>query len=157
MTGRLLVTSLVLALAGASAAAAAAASPQPNFLYVLADDLDFDYKQDRKAIMPNLKREMAEGGLEFRNHVAVVPVCGPSRSSLLAGRFPHNVGYVANAVQASVKAFRALQNNTIGAWMRRSSWRAHRMLPATGGALRAMGGDSLLRSYKSCDVSRSMP
>ena len=29
---------------------------------VLADDLDFDYKQDRKLIMPTLKRELADGG-----------------------------------------------------------------------------------------------
>ena len=69
----------------------------PNILFVLADDLDFDYKQDRKAIMPHLRERLADGGLEFVNHVAVVPVCGPSRTSLLAGRYPHNVGYVANA------------------------------------------------------------
>merc|ERR1711874_785040 len=74
---------------------AAASNTKPNFVFVLADDLDFDYKQDRKKVMPTLKRYLSDGGLEFHNHVAVVPVCGPSRSSMLVGRFPHNTGYVA--------------------------------------------------------------
>ena len=90
---------------------------KPNILFVLADDLDFDYKQDRKAVMPTLKKMFSEGGLEFHNHVAVVPVCGPSRSSLLAGRYPHNVGYVANGAAPSIEAWSQLQNYTIGAWM----------------------------------------
>ena len=85
-------------------------------------DLDFDYKQDRKAIMPNLDRALSKGGLEFRNHVAVVSVCGPSRSSLLAGRFPHNTGYVANARVASMAAWGALQDETLGTWMTKSGY-----------------------------------
>ena len=57
----------------------------------LADDLNNDYKQDRLAFMPNLAKIKAAGA-HFVNHAAVQPVCGPSRSSLLSGRFPHNVG-----------------------------------------------------------------
>jgi predicted membrane-bound mannosyltransferase len=79
-----------LAILGALAAvsvyvAAAASSDQPgrpNFVFVMADDLDADYKQDRLALMPNLKHYWADNGLEFVNHVAAQPVCGPSRSSL---------------------------------------------------------------------------
>ncbi len=41
---------------------------QPNILFVLADDLDSDYKQDRLAIMPNL-RKLREAGVHFINHV----------------------------------------------------------------------------------------
>lgn len=100
-----------------------AASPsKPNFLFVLADDLDFDYKQDRKAVMPTLKKELSQGGLEFENHVAVVPVCGPSRSSLLAGRFPHNTGYVANSAGPSVAAWAKLQDDSVGAWMTKAGY-----------------------------------
>ncbi len=72
--------------------------------------------------MPNLKKYLSEGGVEFVNHVAVVPVCGPSRSSLLAGRFPHNVGYVANGAQESIAAWNKLQNNTVGTWMRKQNY-----------------------------------
>ena len=32
------------------------AAPPPDFVFVLADDLDSDFKQDRKAIMPTLRR-----------------------------------------------------------------------------------------------------
>ena len=82
-----------------AAAAAAAAQTRPSFVWILADDLEADWKEDRKEIRPNLKRALSEGGLELVNHAAVVAVCGPSRSSLLSGRFPHNTGVVANAAQ----------------------------------------------------------
>ena len=77
-----------LSFLSAAAAAAAAASPKPNFVFILADDLNNDYKQDRLALMPNLKR-LAAAGAHFVNHAAVQPVCGPSRSSFLQGRYPH--------------------------------------------------------------------
>lgn len=105
-----------------TAHAAVAAQGRPNFVFVLADDLNYDYKQDRKAFMPNLKKHFAEEGLEFFNHVAVYSVCGPSRSSLLAGRYPHNTGYVANAKVDSVKAWLAEDNETIGSWLTRAGY-----------------------------------
>ena len=97
-------------------AAAAAAAKQPNILFILADDLENDYKQDRLAIMPNLRR-LRESGVHFVNHVAAQPVCGPSRSSLLQGRYPHNVNYWANDDPASVANYLAIANNTIGTWL----------------------------------------
>ena len=51
--------------AAAAAAAAAATQTRPSFVWILADDLEADWKQDRKEIMPNLKRALSEGGLEF--------------------------------------------------------------------------------------------
>ena len=71
-----------LLVATAAAAAAAAATP-PNFVFILADDLDWDFKQDRLAIMPNLAKRIAGAGAHFVNHVAAQPVCGPSRTSML--------------------------------------------------------------------------
>jgi len=107
---------LLLCLSGAPLAITTKASVT-NFIFVLADDLDFDYKQDRKLVMPTLKKYFSENGLEFRNHAAVYPVCGPSRSSMLVGRYPHNTGYVQNAAKDSVAAFSKLANYTIGRWM----------------------------------------
>ena len=69
-----------------------------------------------------LKKMLADGGLQFENHAAVVPVCGPSRSSLLAGRYPHNVGYVANTAAASREAWAKLQDDTIGTWMTKAGY-----------------------------------
>jgi arylsulfatase A-like enzyme len=102
-------------LAAAGSAAAAAAS-RPNVVLILADDLDFDYKQNRLAIMPNLKR-LREAGVHLVNHVASQPVCGPSRSSLLAGRLPHNTGYIINDGKESIAAWAAAENNTLGTWL----------------------------------------
>ena len=68
--------------------------------------------------MPNLKKYFSEEGTEFENHVAAQPVCGPSRSSMLLGRYPHNTGYVMNDDLASVAAYKATSNDTIGTWLR---------------------------------------
>jgi N-acetylglucosamine-6-sulfatase len=66
--------------------------------------------------MPNLAKIKASGA-HFLNHAAVQPVCGPSRSSLLSGRFPHNVGYVCNGDKPSENNYRAVQNNSVGTWL----------------------------------------
>ena len=87
------------------------AASKPNIVFILADDLNNDYKQDRLSFMPNLGR-IASAGAHFVNHAAVQPVCGPSRSSFLAGRYPHNTGYVCNGDRPSENHFHAIQNNT---------------------------------------------
>jgi len=91
-------------------------SKQPNILFILADDLENDFKQDRLAFMPNLN-SLREKGVKFINHVAAQPVCGPSRSSLLQGRFPHNVGYYANDDPPSIANYMQVANNSLGTWL----------------------------------------
>ena len=111
---------LLLLSLGAVMPAAAALLPQKNknIVFVLADDLNADWKSDRLSYMPNLKQFFKEGGTEFVNHVAAVPVCGPSRSSFLLGRYPHNTRYLCNDDHDSVQAFVKEHNNTIGRWLR---------------------------------------
>jgi arylsulfatase A-like enzyme len=92
--------------------------PQPNIVFVLADDLNADWKSDRLSYMPNLREHFSLGGTEFVNHAAFVPVCGPSRSSFLLGRYPHNTRYMCNSDAPSVAAFVAAHNSTVGAWLR---------------------------------------
>jgi arylsulfatase A-like enzyme len=99
-------------------AAPAAGAKQPNILYIMADDLNADWKNDRLAYMPNVKKYFKEEGTEFENHVAAIPVCGPSRSSMLLGRYPHNTGYKQNGDPASSKAFLQEANNTVGSWLK---------------------------------------
>lgn len=111
---------LPLALMGLGSAIisqAFAAPAPPNIIFILADDLDSDYKQDRLAIMPNLRTRIRDAGVSFPNHVAAQPVCGPSRSSFLAGRYPHNTGYVNNVDQRSYDMWLAQSNNTVGTWL----------------------------------------
>ena len=91
--------------------------PCTQIIFILADDLDADYKQDRLAIMPNLRTRIREQGAHFPNHVATQPVCGPSRSSFLSGRYPHNTGYVNNVDRASHARYLLEQNNSVGTWL----------------------------------------
>ena len=99
---------------------------------ILADDLDYDYKQDRLAIMPNL-RKLREAGVHLINHVAAQPVCGPSRSSLLAGRYPHNAGYIMNDGNTSIAAWTRNENNTIGTWLSDAGYYTVREASGSGG------------------------
>ncbi len=102
-----------------SAASAASDPDRPrNLVFILADDLNADWKSDRLSYMPRLKQHFADGGTEFVNHVAAVPVCGPSRSSFVMGRYPHNTGYKTNDDFDSVARFEAIQDRSVGAWLR---------------------------------------
>ena len=105
-----------LAILGLSLPLCAAAPQKPNIVFILADDLNNDYNQDRLAIMPNLSR-LRDMGSHFTNHAAVQPVCGPSRSSFLQGRYPHSTGYVCNSDKASQAAYLPLANDTVGTWL----------------------------------------
>ena len=62
------------------------AADKHNVVWIMADDLDNDWKDDRLSYMPNLRTGFRDAGAFFENHVAAQPVCGPSRSSLLLGR-----------------------------------------------------------------------
>ena len=59
----------------------------PNILWILADDLDNDFKQDRLAIMPNLKK-LRESGVHFLNHVAANQCVDPLARLFCRAVFP---------------------------------------------------------------------
>eukprot|EP00729_Bicosta_minor_P010469 gene10469-18501_t len=96
----------------------AATGGKKNIVYIMADDLNADWKNDRLEWMPNLNKYFFEGGTEFKNHVAAQPVCGPSRSSMLLGRYPHNTGYKANSDSTSTTNYLSQHNNTVGHWLK---------------------------------------
>jgi len=94
---------------------------QPNIIFILADDLEGDWKQNRLDFMPNLHR-IINKGVSFSEHISNDPLCGPSRASLLSGRYPHNHGYRSNLDAPSIAAWRNIQNNTIGTWLTRAGY-----------------------------------
>ena len=71
-----------------SALPSADAARRPNFVFILTDDQDI--LLNGTSAMPTLKREMIDGGTSFRGFVDV-PVCCPSRTSTLSGRYSHNL------------------------------------------------------------------
>ena len=58
----------------------------------MADDLN-DYNEDLmghpQIISPNIKK-LADSGVSFTNAYSNDPMCGPSRSSMITGVYPHN-------------------------------------------------------------------
>jgi arylsulfatase A-like enzyme len=79
--------------AGAAGALRAATPPRPNIVFILADDLGYgdlscygrpDYKT------PVLDR-MAREGLRFTDAYAAAPVCTPTRTAYITGRYPHRL------------------------------------------------------------------
>ncbi len=70
----------------------------PNIVYVFADQWRasaFGYAGDPNIKTPNIDRLAAEG-LNFKNTVAVTPLCTPYRASLMTGRYPTSTGIFLN-------------------------------------------------------------
>ncbi len=73
-------------------------APKPNIVYLLADQWRASatgYAGDPNVQTPNLDR-LAEQGINFRNAVAVCPVCTPYRAALMTGRYPTTTGMFLN-------------------------------------------------------------
>ena len=80
---------LLLLLASAAAAASASASaPRPSFVVILTDDQDL--LLGGTSAMPTLASRLRAEGAELAGYVDV-PVCCPSRTSTLSGRYAHNL------------------------------------------------------------------
>jgi arylsulfatase A-like enzyme len=64
---------------------------QPNVIFIICDDLN-DYQGafggHPQAITPNIDR-FANSGVQFLNAHSNVPVCSPSRNSMITGVYPH--------------------------------------------------------------------
>jgi N-acetylglucosamine-6-sulfatase len=69
-------------------AAATSAAKPPNFVVIMADDLDLLLNGTQ--LMTSLSKHMVEGGASLAGYVDV-PVCCPSRTSTLSGRYSHNL------------------------------------------------------------------
>ena len=79
----------------------APASGRPNILFVLTDDQDAllnGYNQSGVAHMHRLNTRVRERGALFTNYYLAYPLCSPSRAAILTGLFPHNHGFVTNAL-----------------------------------------------------------
>ena len=65
-----------------------AIAARPSFVFILTDDQD--ELLGGTSAMPVLARELVAGGTSLRGYVDV-PVCCPSRTSTLSGRYAHNL------------------------------------------------------------------
>ena len=76
-----------------------ASSKQPNIVVFLTDDLD----SELGGMTPLIKTKswIADEGATFTNSFVVVPICCPSRSSILTGLYQHNTQVVNNSISGN--------------------------------------------------------
>jgi N-acetylglucosamine-6-sulfatase len=100
---RLAVLSVVMITAVAAVAAqiksAKSLPRQPNILLLLTDDQDLVL--GGASHMPFLDQHFTQQGTTFRNYFVHTPTCCPSRSSILSGRYLHNIGVFNNSYEGN--------------------------------------------------------
>ena len=67
----------------------------PNIFHIVADDLGYDDLTNRRARTPHLHK-LRQSGVDLTNLYSF-KACGPSRASLLSGRYPFHMGIYSNA------------------------------------------------------------
>lgn len=74
-----------------------AQSQRPNVLFIISDDLDCRIRSygDPIAITPNLDK-LAARGVRFERAYCQYPLCNPTRSSVMSGRYPTTTGVLDN-------------------------------------------------------------
>ncbi|MDZ4850547.1 MAG: sulfatase [Pirellulaceae bacterium] len=98
----LFAVGLVLTLAGTSPNAAIAANGQrPNVVFIFADDLTCQsisaYGDNRKLLeTPNMDR-IAREGMRFDRCLVTNSICGPSRATIMTGKYSHKNGFYNNS------------------------------------------------------------
>jgi N-acetylglucosamine-6-sulfatase len=96
----------------------------PNIILIVTDDEDADVESI--ASMPRLKAYLIEQGTTFANSFVSVPLCCPSRSSILRGQYAHNHGVLSNQKpRGGFERFHALGNekSTVATWLQAAGYR----------------------------------
>jgi len=93
---------------------------RPNIVFILTDDQDVLLGGTDR--MPTLQKEVVQQGITFERAFTVTPICCPSRTTMITGKFPHNresytgsYGWCGN--------FPEVQNKTMGRWMHDAGYR----------------------------------
>lgn len=64
-------------------------STKPNIVFIITDDQDWTLAQ--WLTVPQVKHLITDQGVTLSNYFAHTPICCPSRSQMLSGRFAHNI------------------------------------------------------------------
>ncbi|MDP8973764.1 MAG: sulfatase [Actinomycetota bacterium] len=99
--------------------ASAQTSPKPNIVFVLTDDQDARSLQH----MPTVQRELVRKGTTFENGILPLPMCCPSRASMLRGQHTHNHGIISGTLGARAFRDRGLERSTVATWLDEAGYR----------------------------------
>jgi arylsulfatase A-like enzyme len=115
---RLFALALSLAmLVGAGTPAASEAKQKPNIVVLMTDDQDAASMR----MMRNTRRLIGDKGVTFRNNIATLPLCCPSRATFVTGQYPHNHGVIWN--WAPEGGYTKLDHrNTLPVWLQRAGY-----------------------------------
>jgi arylsulfatase A-like enzyme len=111
------------ALAAAAAPAqarplSAAGDGRPNILVVMTDDQALA----DVALMPNVKRLLAEQGTTFADAVDSYPLCCPARATFITGQYAHNHDVAGNFYPYGWYGMKD-RGNTLPAWLQTAGYR----------------------------------
>ncbi len=84
--------------AASGTSTAATTGRRPNIIFILSDDHAYQAISaygSRLAVTPNIDRIAREGAI-FTRAMVTNSICGPSRASLLTGKYSHKNGYMLN-------------------------------------------------------------
>lgn len=102
---------------------------RPNILFILTDDQDGllnGYNNSGIAHMRQLNARVRNSGALFSNYYLAYPLCSPSRSTILTGRFTHNTGFYTNNDLNSSKFHPTQEAHTVNTWLQNAGY--HTML-----------------------------
>src|SRR3954453_12076541 len=87
-----MLTAALAAVTLFAAAAHAQTTPKYNVLFIISDDMKNEPAAfGGRAIPPNIDA-LGKAGITFQRAYCQYPLCNPSRSSLLTGRYPGETG-----------------------------------------------------------------
>jgi arylsulfatase A-like enzyme len=75
------------------------AAAAPNVLVIVTDD---QRAADTMFVMPKTRHYFRRDGVRYANGFSVTPLCCPSRSTILTGRYAHNTGVHRNVLPADL-------------------------------------------------------
>jgi len=93
-----------------------------NIILVLADDFDPTLLR----AMPETRQGLRDRGVTLENAVTSLPMCCPSRATILTGKYPHNHGvWYTRGIRSGWPAFhaRGLDENTVATWLHGAGYR----------------------------------
>jgi arylsulfatase A-like enzyme len=127
---------LVVLLGSRAASEPASAAPRqaPNFVLIQTDDQTLATLRatrvnplgNRVRAMPNTLDLIRKHGISFNRYIASYPLCCPSRSTLLSGRYAHSTGVLRNsAPRGGWIAFRRrpINRHNLAVWLHRAGYR----------------------------------
>lgn len=144
---------LALALAGSALAAVAAppaeAAKRPNLVLITTDDQP--PRTFQRQYMPRTFRDLVDRGTNFTDAIVNVPLCCPSRSTLLTGQYGHNHRVLSN--RPGYPRLRG-KSNVLPKWLQRAGYRTAHVgkwlhgYDAAKGKQAAPGWDRWFTQYK---------